>query len=614
MFLHRPLAINSMRSTGFTLIEMTVVLLLITLMASVAVRETAELGFQTRYEQTKDRLEMIRQAILGNPRQIINGQQAVSGFVADMGRLPDNLRELLQMGFCVTSGAATPPLPAQIVPAARNPNACTGTNEWRWANNSCTDGVSSFSACTGGHLWLARQSDPTLNSGLNSGWNGPYLSVSGSPFDRDALTDGWGRLAQGYCNRINHTDQSSCETNGFIWASIDNNYGWYFDSWSFPNSQLIIQSYGKDHLFTGSDYDADYPASASQPTVKIQDWQVDISGGISVNFAKRFGANAHCGFIDADKANFTTKQKCENAGGNWSGSACTVVDETSCKSVGGKWQSCFFSPSACTNTGGTAKIDCQFTQKACDAAGGSSQYISQPTCETAGLYWNTVSSKCQAWDGNNTNATYRACLTNAKQTPCVNAGGSWNLTTNHCDFTSASCSLASGVWIQDCSFAQTACTTAGGTWQNTVKPDSCAFSQAACTAKQGVSNGSDCYMSHADSVGAKYDANSCKASSGNWTGRICMNVFYRNNGNINVATSLPTLIEEDGAYQTVQFNFTNPPPIPIGQNAIGIYEYTDNDGDGIYCEPGSDNIYPADRQNPIQVDFHANTTLPVINW
>ena len=84
---------------GFSLVELTVVLLLITLLASVAVRETAELGFQTRYEQTRERLDMIRQAILGNPRQIINGQQAVSGFVADMGRLPISVRRDINSSY-----------------------------------------------------------------------------------------------------------------------------------------------------------------------------------------------------------------------------------------------------------------------------------------------------------------------------------------------------------------------------------------------------------------------------------------------------------------------------------------------------------------------------------
>ncbi len=51
---------------------------------------------------------MIRQAILGNPRQIINGQQAVSGFVADMGRLPDNIHDLLEREYCSSSSYSTP--------------------------------------------------------------------------------------------------------------------------------------------------------------------------------------------------------------------------------------------------------------------------------------------------------------------------------------------------------------------------------------------------------------------------------------------------------------------------------------------------------------------------
>ena len=145
---------------GFTLVEMTVVLLLITLLASVAVRETAELGFQTRYEQTKDRLEMIKQAILGNPRQIINGQQAISGFVADMGRLPNTLRELIEDYDC----------DGPLVDGNSDTNL----------NND------------GGCPWIL---DTTYNSGLGSGWRGPYLTISGNPSDNDALSDGWGATA-----------------------------------------------------------------------------------------------------------------------------------------------------------------------------------------------------------------------------------------------------------------------------------------------------------------------------------------------------------------------------------------------------------------------------------
>lgn len=197
------------QTRGFTLLEMTVVLLLMTLLASVAIRETNGLSFQVRYEQTRERLERIRDAILGNPRQIINGQQAVSGFVADMGRLPDNLRELLQSGSCSDS-------------VQKRPLTCVAPATWTWTNNvtysgKCSDGTSTTKdECqANGHGWL------------NVGWNGPYLQVLGNPDDSDILTDGWG-----------------------------NNY-----DWKMTGTNLVIESFGKngsdDPNNSCSNYDED---------------------------------------------------------------------------------------------------------------------------------------------------------------------------------------------------------------------------------------------------------------------------------------------------------------------------------------------------------------------
>jgi len=164
----------------------------------------------------------------------------------------------------------------------------------------------------------------------------------------------------------------------------------------------------------------------------------------------------------------------------------------------------------------------------------------------------------------------------------------------------------------DCAFTAATCPTAttGVTWVGTTpKPDSCNFTQAACTSLNGMSLGDDyCYMSHGENIGVKYDVASCASATGSWAGNICLKVFYRDpvNATISTFSSNAVVIRESGLYQTIQFSFNNPPLIPVGQNAIGIYEH-----DGTNC---TNTPYPADRQNPIQVDFHAHTTLPVINW
>jgi len=318
---------NIKRQTGFSLVELTVVLLIITLLASVAVRETSELAFQTRYEQTRERLEMIRQAILGNPKLIVNGQQAVSGFVADMGRLPANIRELIQRSGDCSDDAGDASQAACL--GLATPGTWTAS---AWNN----DAVAKI--------------DPV--TGLRYGWNGPYLSISGNPADSDALTDGWGRLTQGYCSKVDYTSDTSCTNAEGSWTATANdfNFGWYFDTATFPNG-VLIQSYGKDQSFGGGEiYDQDYPTFASQPVIKSQDWRIDISGGISVSFKKSAGKISPVSVSHCSDPTKTSKDTCLTPA-IWSSGGCleaSFYNKGSCPV--GKWVNCSDGTSA-TKTG-----------------------------------------------------------------------------------------------------------------------------------------------------------------------------------------------------------------------------------------------------------------------
>ena len=77
------------------MIEMLLVVFLIGLVASSMVLVVNDKDDQNRYEQTRVRYQAILDAILGTPKLSLNGQPLVNGFVADMGRLPLSLNELI---------------------------------------------------------------------------------------------------------------------------------------------------------------------------------------------------------------------------------------------------------------------------------------------------------------------------------------------------------------------------------------------------------------------------------------------------------------------------------------------------------------------------------------
>ena len=80
---------------GLTLLELLLVVLILATMATLTVSIVDSSGSQFRYDDTRTRLENVKRGIVGRPIETMNGQPLVSGFVADMGRLPTSIRELI---------------------------------------------------------------------------------------------------------------------------------------------------------------------------------------------------------------------------------------------------------------------------------------------------------------------------------------------------------------------------------------------------------------------------------------------------------------------------------------------------------------------------------------
>jgi len=80
---------------GFTLMELLVVLLIIGILSTVALRTIDATRDRSLFDQTTKEMNQLVQAITGNPDMTYDGRRVDFGFFGDMGKLPDDLRELV---------------------------------------------------------------------------------------------------------------------------------------------------------------------------------------------------------------------------------------------------------------------------------------------------------------------------------------------------------------------------------------------------------------------------------------------------------------------------------------------------------------------------------------
>lgn len=146
---------NNHHRPAFTLLELVVVLAILAVVTTLAIRSLDGLEDESRYDKTTRGLEELSAAVLGSPDdRAADGSRTVSGFVADMGRLP------------VTTGAAE----LTLSELWENPGAPFDVRPAVVAN-----GVS-----------LAMEDPQVLVSG---GWRGPYFRL---PIGATTWLDGWG--------------------------------------------------------------------------------------------------------------------------------------------------------------------------------------------------------------------------------------------------------------------------------------------------------------------------------------------------------------------------------------------------------------------------------------
>jgi type II secretory pathway pseudopilin PulG len=139
-------AASGLRRPALTLLELVVVLGILALLSTVAVRSLEPIADQARYEATQRTLNDLRSATAGDHAyRFSSGRPVISGFVADTGGLPSSVDDLL----------------------------------------ACPVGVATHAAQT-----FDSDRDTLDDVTLSSGWNGPYLQLGAG---QTSIVDGWGR-------------------------------------------------------------------------------------------------------------------------------------------------------------------------------------------------------------------------------------------------------------------------------------------------------------------------------------------------------------------------------------------------------------------------------------
>jgi len=82
------------RHDGFTLIELVIVILLLAIVATVAIREMGGSIEDARYQATLDEMHQLAAAVAGNAALHTSGARTDFGYVGDVGSLPPTLGAL----------------------------------------------------------------------------------------------------------------------------------------------------------------------------------------------------------------------------------------------------------------------------------------------------------------------------------------------------------------------------------------------------------------------------------------------------------------------------------------------------------------------------------------
>ena len=258
MFLNLKSQYGNRRTSGFTLLELLLVVFIMSVLAFSAVSLTETMDSsqdQYRYERAKNQAAELKKAIINR----VETQQVVRGFVADVGALPANMTEL---AFGVVDKDPTDDL---ILASSSQQPIYDFTPDAEGFNNG--DGILLTTSLNlvKGFRGAALQ---TNEGSPRNFYIGSYLSnlLPGKNI-YDGLTkprfdDGWGNQNGSFSTTLTVPGSNALSLD-------DQTHGWV---WNYDGN-LSISTFGKDGVSGGTEYSEDLLLASISPN----DWSVTPS-------------------------------------------------------------------------------------------------------------------------------------------------------------------------------------------------------------------------------------------------------------------------------------------------------------------------------------------------
>lgn len=89
---------NYSSSAGFTLIELVMVIIILSILSAIAIPKVTNIIEVSRDKATRGEMTELKKAIMGDPSAVAGGTLVDKGFNGDVGRLPSPFSELISQG------------------------------------------------------------------------------------------------------------------------------------------------------------------------------------------------------------------------------------------------------------------------------------------------------------------------------------------------------------------------------------------------------------------------------------------------------------------------------------------------------------------------------------